>query len=80
MELSSYVNPFNVPKRKEPNQIHSTQGKNTQNRKAFQSSRNLVRVQWLWSRNVSESLIVPSVDVSSKVRPRIPVLTLECLL
>jgi len=80
MELSSFVNPFNVPKQKEPNQIHSTQEKNTQNRKAFQSSQNLERVQRLWSNNVSESLIVPSVTVSSKVRPRITVLTLECLL
>jgi len=79
MELN-FVNPFEVPKRKEPNQIYSTQEKNTQNRKSFQSFLDLHRVQRLWSNNVSESLIVPSFNVSSKVKPGISVINLECLL
>lgn len=79
MELN-FVNPFKVPKRKEPNQIYSTQKKNTQNRKSFQSFLDLPRVQRLWSNNVSESLLVPSFDVSSEVKPGISVIHLECLL
>lgn len=79
MELN-FVNPFKVPKRKEPNQIYSTQKKNTQNRKSFQSFLDLPRVQRLWSNNVSESLLVPSFNVSSEVKPGILVIHLECLL
>lgn len=79
MELN-FVNPFKVPKRKEPNQIYSTQKKNTQNRKSFQSFLDLPRVQRLWSNNVSESLLVPSFNVSSEVKPGISVIHLECLL
>lgn len=79
MELN-FVNPFKVPKRKEPNQIYSTQKKNTQNRKSFQSFLDLPRVQRLWSNNVSESLLVPSFNVSSKVKSGISVIYLECLL
>lgn len=79
MELN-FDNPLKVPKRKEPNQIYSTQKKNTQNRKSFQSFLDLPRVQRLWSNNVSESLLVPSFNVSSEVKPGILVIHLECLL
>lgn len=79
MELD-FVNQFKVPKRKEPNQISSTQKKNTLSRKSFQLFVDLHRVQRLWYSNVSESLLVPSFSVSSLVKPVILSRTLECQL
>ena len=74
------VHPFKLLNRKEPNQTCSTQKKNTQNRKTFQSFPDLHRVQRLCSNYVSESLLVPCFNVSSQVKPRNSVINLECLL
>ena len=80
MELK-FVNQLKVPKRKEPNQIYSTQKKNTRNKNPFQSFVDLHRVQRLRSKYVSESLLVPCSKVRSQAKqPGISAINLECQL